>query len=105
MKDVEFQERMDDIFLDLEDRIDDQELDVDIDSTGGVLTFTFENQSSVILSRQIANHELWVAAKSGGFHLRLKGDDWFCETTSETLEVLINRVFSEQTGAPISLYD
>lgn len=82
--------------MDVEDRVDELDDDIDIDSTGGVLTFTFADGSNVILSRQIGNHEIWVAAKSGGFHLKLLDDTWVCTVTDENLEVLLNRVFSEQ---------
>jgi CyaY protein len=103
MNDVEFQDRVEKMFLVIEDRIDELELDIDIDSSGGILTMTCENGSSVILSRQIATHEIWVAAKSGGFHLKFDGADWNCGATHETLGILINRVFSEQLDDEITL--
>ena len=98
MDDSEFQEIVDDEFVRIEDRVDELELDVDIDASGGVLAFTLDAGSSVILSRQIANHEIWVAAKSGGFHLKRVDSEWFCQNTEESLEQLLNRVFSEQAG-------
>ena len=70
MDEREFQDLVDDLFVEIEDRIDEQALDVDVDASGGVLAFTLPNGSSIILSRQIANLEVWVAAKSGGYHLR-----------------------------------
>ena len=102
MDDSEFQEIVDGEFLRIEDRVDELELDVDIDASGGVLAFTMDSGTSVILSRQIANHEIWVAAKSGGFHLKRAGDDWLCDNTDESLQELLNRVFMEQAG--ISLF-
>ena len=101
MNDSEFQEIVDDEFVRIEDRVDELELDVDVDASGGVLAFTLESGSSIILSRQIANHEIWVAAKSGGFHLTRVGNGWRCENTDESLEQLLNRVFMEQEGASL----
>ena len=98
MDDSEFQEIVDDEFVRIEDRVDELELDVDIDASGGVLAFTLDSGSSIILSRQVTNHEIWVAAKSGGFHLKRVDSEWFCQTTEESLEQLLNRVFSEQAG-------
>ena len=98
MDDSEFQEIVDDEFIRIEDRVDELELDVDVDASGGVLAFTLDSGSSVILSRQIASHEIWVAAKSGGFHLKKAGEGWRCDNTDETLEQLLNRVFMEQVG-------
>ena len=101
MDDSKFQEIVDEEFVRIEDRVDELELDLDIDASGGVLEFTLDSGSSVILSRQIANHEIWVAAKSGGFHLKRAGDGWHCDNTGESLEQLLNRVFVEQAGAPL----
>ena len=99
LDDSEFQEIVDDEFVRIEDRVDELDLDVDIDASGGVLAFELDSGSSIILSRQVANHEIWVAAKSGGFHLKRAGDGWCCDNTDESLEQLLNRVFMEQAGA------
>jgi CyaY protein len=101
LNDSEFQEIVDDEFVRIEDRVDELELDVDVDASGGVLAFTLDSGSSIILSRQVANHEIWVAAKSGGFHLTRLGDGWLCENTGESLEELLKRVFMEQEGASL----
>jgi CyaY protein len=98
LDDSEFQEIVDDEFVRIEDRVDELELDVDIDASVGVLAFTLDSGSSIILSRQVTNHEIWVAAKSGGFHLKRVDSEWFCQNTEESLEQLLNRVFSEQAG-------
>lgn len=98
MDDSQFQELVDDEFVRIEDRIDELDLDADIDTAGDVLSITLENGTSIVLSRQVANHEIWVAAKSGGFHLGHDGDQWMCATTGEDLDTLINRVFTEQAG-------
>ena len=104
MQDSEFQDLVDAVFFDLEDRIDELELDIDIDVSGGVLTFTLPNGSSIILSRQVASHEIWVAAKSGGFHLRYQDAAWYCETSEESFAALVDRVFTEQTGQEVALF-
>jgi CyaY protein len=101
LDDSQFQEIVDDEFVRIEDRVDELELDIDVNASGGVLTFTLDSGSSVILSRQIASHEIWVAAKSGGFHLKRAGDGWRCDNTDESLEQLLNRVFMEQAGASL----
>ena len=101
MDDSEFQEIVDNEFVRIEDRVDELELDVDVDASGGVLTFTLDSGSSIILSRQIANHEIWIAAKSGGFHLKRVAGDWHCDNTNESLAQVLNRVFMAQAGASL----
>jgi len=109
VQDSDFNNELDEIFERLEDELDELDESVsdglDIDSSGGLLTISFNNGSVIVLSRQIANHEIWVAAKSGGFHLSLHSDprQWYCNTTSESLSTLISRVFTEQLGLPVQL--
>ena len=100
MDDSSFQEIVDKVFLEIEDKVDELNDDIDVDSSGGVLTLTFPNGTSVILSRQISSHEIWIAAKSGGFHLAFDEQVWSCASTGEDLKSLLDRVFVEQ-GASI----
>ena len=106
MNDREFEDRIDELFNGIEDLIDelDEDFDIDVDSTAGMLTVDLAGGGSIILSRQIGNHEVWVAAKSGGFHLALREEQWNCATTGETLGVLLNRVFTEQLGQAVSIF-
>ena len=109
MQDSEFNDWVDSIFEQLEDELtalsESECDDMDIDASAGLLSVSFGKGSVIILSRQIANHEIWVAAKSGGFHLALGADrkQWYCNATGESLATLIGRVFSEQIGQPVTL--
>jgi CyaY protein len=105
MDDREFQDRVDGLFNDIEDQIDELEKDIDVDSTAGMLAIEMPDGSNVVLSRQIANHEIWVAARSGGFHLSHTGGFWVCGTNDEKLSELLNRVFAEQLGEPFDGFD
>lgn len=111
-----FVDMVDEIFMQLEDELDeigegaDEEIDedIDIDTSGGLLTVTFSNASTIVLSKQIGQHEIWVAAVSGGYHLAFHKDGfhkgkWYCRTTEESLPSLLSRVFSEQLGRPVTL--
>ena len=102
MLESEFNDKVDAIYASLEDQIDEFDQDLDVEFSGSVLTVVFPDGSQVILSRQVASHEIWVAARSGGFHLRLDADRWHCGTTGEDLQALLNRTFTEQLGAPVS---
>src|SRR4051812_9617723 len=59
------------------DRINDS-TDTDIDSqrVGGMVTLTFRNGSQVIVNLQKRLHEVWLAAKAGGFHYKFDGARW-----------------------------
>ena len=96
MSESAFSSLVDDIFARVEEWVEDAGLDVDFLSAGGMLTIVSEaNGSQVILSRQSAVSEIWVAAKSGGFHFSRRDGDWYCKT-GETLEQLLVRCMQEQ---------
>jgi CyaY protein len=52
----------------VEDIFDDSDIDLDLENSAGVLTVRFENGTQLIFSRQEAIRQLWLAARSGGFH-------------------------------------
>lgn len=103
MNETEFNRAADATLLAIEDAVDATDSDIDFETAAGILTLTFENGSKVIINRQGATQEIWVAARSGGFHCGRRDGDWFCNTTNETLGVLLSRVCSEQSGQPLSL--
>lgn len=59
------------------DRIND-ESDVDIDNqrVGGMVTLSFQDKSQIIVNIQKPLQEVWMAAKSGGYHYRLVEGAW-----------------------------
>ena len=70
MNDSEFHRLADQLWLTIEERLDDWDGDSDIDCeiNGGVLTITFENGSKIIINRQEPLHQVWLATKQGGYH-------------------------------------
>ena len=79
---------------------DDIELEV---QAGGVLELEFENGSKVVINRHTAAREIWVAAKSGGFHFRPEGGRWLGTRDGVDLHAALTRVLSEQAGRRIDL--
>ncbi|MEH6468549.1 MAG: iron donor protein CyaY [Porticoccus sp.] len=97
MNETEFNQLADELMLSIEESIDDSGADIDYENTAGVMTLTIEaNGSKVIVSRQPAMAQIWVAAKSGGYYFNLSGNSWACTTTGETLQQLLRRVCEEQ---------
>ena len=91
----------------VEDVFDDSALDVDLENSGGVLTVRFANGSQLILSRQPALRQLWVAARSGGFHFDYDEEAalWVCDSSEERLGELLARVTQEQGGEALAFED
>lgn len=70
---------------------------------GGVLEIEFENGSRMIVNRHSIAREIWVAAKSGGFHFRLEGDRWLDTRSGAELFAELSRLAGEQSGSPVQL--
>ena len=98
MRESEFHQRVDALLLCLQSQLDEAEADIDSDLSNGILSLTFENGSKIIVNRQTPNREVWVAAKSGGFHFRFDQAVWRDTRTGESLAVLLSKVSSEQAG-------
>ena len=84
----------------LEDIFDESELDIDLESSAGVLTVKFENGSQLIFSRQEPLRQLWLAAVSGGFHFDYdeESERWLCDKSEEQLGEMLERIVEAQAG-------
>jgi len=103
MSESELHQRVDALLFGLQEQLDLSDVAIDSELSSGILTLTFETGSKIIINRQTPNRELWVAAKSGGFHFRFLAPTW-CDTRSgESLEQLLSRVISEQACSPVEL--
>ena len=76
MTESEFLQLSDAIFDQIEAAIDDHALDADTLRQGNVLEIEFDSGEKVIVNRHASNQELWIAAKSGGYHFSRRGGDW-----------------------------
>lgn len=90
----------------LDHMIEEDNAPIDYENGSGVITIDCEDTNSkVIISRQQANQQIWVAAKSGGFHCTYdtSGNSslWRCAKTEESLETLLSRVCTEQSSQEI----
>jgi len=70
---------------------------------GGVIEIECDNGSKIIINRHTAAREIWIAAKSGGYHFRLQEGGWLATRNGEALWATVARVLSEQTGTEIKL--
>jgi len=105
MTDLEFMDRAEQLLLAVEqgcDRIND-ETDCDLDSqrTGGMVTLTFRSGSQIIVNLQKPLHEVWMAARSGGYHYRFDGTRWVDTKTGSEFFADLGRSASEQAGQPL----
>ena len=70
---------------------------------GGVLEIEFADGSKIIVNRHGVAKEIWVAAKSGGFHFRRENDAWVDTRDGAELFVKLSALASLQAGALVTL--
>ena len=91
---------------DIQNAIDESGADIDYDEVGGVLTLEFENGSKIIFSKQPPAMQLWMAARSGGFHFDYDGEkqQWICDNgDNEELYAMLSRLSTDQGGEEVKL--
>jgi CyaY protein len=70
---------------------------------GGILEVEFDDGSKVIVNRHGAAREIWVAARSGGFHFRWDGAAWRDTRSGEELFAALSEIVSRQLGRRVRL--
>jgi CyaY protein len=70
---------------------------------GGVLEIEFADGSKIIVNRHGAARQIWVAARSGGFHFHWDGAAWRDTRDRSELFAALSRLVSAQSGSPVSL--
>ena len=69
----------------------------------GVLELEFANGSRIIVNRHSAAQEIWVAAKSGGFHFRFDGLVWADTRDRRELLAVLSELVTQQSGSTVAL--
>ncbi len=105
MNESDFNQLAEDTMVAIEEAIDDCGVDIDYDTAGGILTLEFTNGSQIIINKQTPLKQIWVAARSGGFHFDYDAEHecWRLQGKDEELFSCLDRYCSEQAGEQVSL--
>lgn len=83
---------------------DDDVLDVECRRSGNVLEIEFlSNASKIIINSQAPLQEMWVAARSGGYHYKRVDDQWRNTRDDTELFAALSQFVKDQGGAPVAL--
>jgi CyaY protein len=74
---------------------------LDVDLEGGILTVECPDTSRIIVNRQTPNREIWVAARSGGYHFASRDGEWRDTRSGEELFAAFARIVKAQSGADV----
>ena len=102
MTDLEFLDQAERLLAGVEissDRLnDDTDADIDNQRVGGMVTLTFPNRSQIVINLQKPLHEVWLAARCGGFHYKFDGTRWMDTKGQGEFWESLSRYASEQAG-------
>lgn len=104
LSESEYNRRVDTTLLAVEEAIDAGGADIDYENVGGILTLHCTNGSQIILNRQTPLRQLWVAARSGGFHFDWDDDAeaWLRDSDSTPLDAVLRELLAAQCGEELS---
>jgi CyaY protein len=85
----------------IDDIVQNTDVDIDVSRAGKMVELTMENKSKIVLNLQPPLHEIWLAARSGGFHFKLIDQQWRSTKEGEEFYALLSRCLSEQAGVPL----
>lgn len=106
MTDLEFLDHAEQLLLAVErgcDRInDDTDADLDGQRSGGMVTIVFANRSQIVINLQKPLHEVWMAARSGGYHYRFDGERWMDSKGDGEFFAALSRDASAQAGEALT---
>ena len=104
MDEREFEALATQVLQRIERALEEGGVDADFDlKEGGVLELEFADGSKIIVNRHGAAREIWVAARSGGFHFRWDGSAWRDTRDGGELFAALSRLVSAQGGTGVIL--
>ena len=102
MTNLEYLAKTSAVLASIEARVDawlqDDVVDIDTQRTGGLLEMSFPNGSKIIVNTQPPLHEIWLAARSGGFHYKFDGAAWRDTRDGRELFDALSACASEQAA-------
>ena len=104
MNDSEFIALADQTLKQLELALETSDADLDCSMTSnGVLEIEFDDGGKIIVNRHGVAKEIWVAARSGGFHFRWDGQAWRDTRSGRELMAVLSELVSAQVGMSVVL--
>lgn len=101
MQESEFLRHSDGLFAHIEDEIDAGGWDFDCRLSGNVLTIEAEDGTQIIVNRHTPNQELWIAAKSGGYHFAEQNGQWLATRDGREFFDVLSEALSAASGETV----
>ena len=103
MTESEFIRHTETLFAHIEDQIDENGWDFDCQAAGNVLTVEASDGTQIIINRHTPNQELWIAAKSGGYHFAEQNGRWLATRDGRGFYDVLNEALSAASGEEVAI--
>ncbi|CAD6555931.1 iron donor protein CyaY [Paraburkholderia sabiae] len=103
MSDSEYLTRAEAVLAAIERSLDDSDADIEFERSGNVLTLEFENGTKIIVNLQPPMQEIWIAAKSGGYHFRFVDDEWRDTRNGTEFYAALSDYATQQAGEAVEI--
>jgi CyaY protein len=81
----------------------DSDVGLDWNLNDGILEIECQDGSKLIVNRHLPNREIWVAAKSGGFHFGQRDGGWSDTRSGLELSAALAALLKSQAGLEVAL--
>lgn len=105
MTDITNSQKFTETLEQLEELLDNSDADIDYDTVSDILTIEFADNSKIIINYQSANGQLWLAARSGGFHYDYDTEtgNWNNDRNGVEFFNQLSELATEQAGEEVIL--
>ena len=106
MNESRFNQLAEETMIAIEEAVDASGADIDYDNASDILTLEFADGSQIIINKQTPLSQIWVAAKSGGYHFDYdESSQVWCLNGDITHDLFsqLNIYCSEQSGETVRL--
>ncbi|MFP5409989.1 MAG: iron donor protein CyaY [Gammaproteobacteria bacterium] len=100
MTEIDFNQAADSALARIEQALEDADLDFETPADG-IIEVEFDDGSKIIINRHGVAREIWVAARSGGFHFRPHEGGWADTKSGEPLYDKLAALIAAQGGTMI----
>ena len=77
-------------------------VDIDTNRAGGLVELEFPNGSKIVVNKQPPLHEIWLAARNGGFHFKYVDQAWRDTRDGVEFFARLSDEASRQAGQPLA---
>ncbi len=87
----------------LDAALDTSDVDLDWNLIDGILEIECADASKLIVNRHVPNREIWVAARTGGFHFQARDGVWRDSRSGDELAAALVALLRAQAGLAVAL--